>query len=701
MEEITVTARKQEESAQTVPLAITAVGSAQIDALKIRDLTNLAVSMPNVAMDDIGTSKGNANFSIRGLGINSSIPSIDPTVGLFVDGVYMGVNTGVLFDTFDLEAIEVLRGPQGTLFGKNVTGGAVLLRTQLPTEEFTAKVRHAVEGGGEALNQYSTASVAGPLADTLRGKLVVHYSDDGGWFENQADGEAFGEIRTEMLRGVLAWDVTDHVETILRLEYQETDGDGPAAQSHTNGSGVPGFWNNSDRDSFDFAVNGSDFQRTRTNFAVSETRWQVDFGEGEITNIAGWRTHTQDVSVDVDSTPLSLLHIPSSLETEQFSNELRYSGTFAERWHLTTGLYYFTNEVGYYEHRDILGGALTLDGGGDYEVDSMALFSSVDYDLSDRLTLTGGVRFTREDKAADIASLIFNVNQPCNILDGTCPFDFSDDQRWNSTALNLGARYELQPDTLLYGRWSRSFRSGGYNLRNTAASTDPSAFDEEQVDSYEIGVKWDATRRARINAALFYTEVEDMQREISMGDEGAGLIQLVKNTADATVTGAEVEATYALTDSTALSASAGYTDNSYDRILFDLNSDGLIDAADKSLELPRAAAWTWSAGLSHDHTLGEWGYLSARVSYAFRDESYYTDDNLGYIDDQSIVDAGIDFYSNDGHWQLGLYGKNLLDQVKHGGDTQLPASVGPAPLGGTFSPLARGRVYGLDVTYNF
>ena len=140
---------------------MTAYGSEQLEALKIRNLENLAVGIPNVAMDDIGTFRSTANFSIRGLGINSSIPSIDPTVGVFVDGVYMGQNTGVILDMFDIQSVEVLRGPQGTLFGRNVTGGAVLVNSKGPTDEFEVSARVAVDGnpdGDGGLNKYAMAS---------------------------------------------------------------------------------------------------------------------------------------------------------------------------------------------------------------------------------------------------------------------------------------------------------------------------------------------------------------------------------------------------------------------------------------------------------------------------------------------------------------------------------------------------------------
>ena len=150
LKDLLVTAQKREQLIQDVPLPITAFDADQLDSLKVRDLSDLTVGIPNVSFDEIGTSRGTANFSIRGLGINSSIPTIDPTVGVFVDGVYMGTNAMVLYDAFDLEDIEILRGPQSVLFGRNVVGGAVLLNTKAPTDRYEARVRTSVEGGGES-----------------------------------------------------------------------------------------------------------------------------------------------------------------------------------------------------------------------------------------------------------------------------------------------------------------------------------------------------------------------------------------------------------------------------------------------------------------------------------------------------------------------------------------------------------------------
>lgn len=227
LEEVLVTAQKKSsaQEVQDTSLAITAYGGEQLEALKVRDLKSLSYSMPNVALEDVGTSRGTANFAIRGLGINSSIPSIDPTVGVFVDGMYLGINGGVVFDMFDLEGIEVLRGPQGVLFGRNVTGGAVLVRTRLPGDEFAASAKFAVETG---LNRYYSASVSGPLVEgTVNGKLSVYMNEDEGWHDNEFGDDSHGDARTRLIRPVLVITPDEYSEIILRFEHGDTEGDGP------------------------------------------------------------------------------------------------------------------------------------------------------------------------------------------------------------------------------------------------------------------------------------------------------------------------------------------------------------------------------------------------------------------------------------------------------------------------------------------
>jgi len=745
LEEVVVTARKRAEGSQEVPLSIAAFNSDQIEALKVRDLTSLSVGMPNVALDDVGTTRGTQNFSIRGLGINSSIPSIDPTVGVFVNGVYLGVNNGIIFDVFDLESIEVLRGPQGILFGRNVTGGAILMNTKKPGEEFEGSVRAATDGGGDGgLNYYAMGTVGGPVTDNLGLKLTAYYNEDEGYFENQFNGEDYGAVEQTMIRPTLVWNPTDLSELVVHYEYSDISGDGPVAQSHLNGrernegATPPASSTFFDRNDFGVANDFDGYQNTETDFLTVQYDQGVALGDGNVTLIYGYRDSTAETRSDIDAQPFAAFHSPAWLEATQNSLELRYSGRFGNA-NITTGAYWFDNDIAYHERRDLLG-ALTAqltggalgpevsfqiqDGGGNYEVETLGFFGAVDYDLSDRLTLTAGLRYTEEDKSAEIATLALNTNvlnipatlgtgtstyanpingmdTRCNIvLRNDCPLDFQDDDSWTTWSPKLGLTYVLSDTARVYGHWTRGFRSGGYNLRNTSPIATPGPFDEEQVDSFEIGYK-STNSWGRLNAAVFYTEVSDMQREVNTASGTSAVVQVIDNTADATLMGLEIDGTFRISDSILLLTSLGYIDAEYDSVRFDLNGDGEISAADEDLDLPRAPELTYSIGLNYDWNIGSWGYATARVSYAYRDETFFTDDNRGLINEQDILDAGIDFYSNDESWVFSLYGRNLLDTVKHGGATQLPQALGPLPLGGTFAPLAKGEVYGAEVTYNF
>ncbi len=718
LEEVVVTARKREEGSQSVPLSVSAYGAEQLETLKVRDLQSLAVGMPNVAMDDAGSARGYANFSIRGLGINSSIVSIDPTVGVFVDGVYLGLPAGNVFDIFDLEQIEVLRGPQGTLFGRNVTGGAVLIRTAKPGDEFAGAVRAAIDGGDQGgLNSYMMGTLGGPITDTLAGKFTAYYNEDEGWFENELTGDDFGEVEQTMYRAVGVWSPTDSAEVTLRWEHAENDSQGPAGQTHTNGSGVPGAFVNFDRDSHDLSIDEEGFYNTETDFVTLEYNQDVAFGNGTITNIFGWREYQAESLGDIDAQPVWLFHSTTWTNAEQYSNELRYSGTFADRAAITAGLYYFKNDIDYHERRGLLGiatggvaPAVTFDGGGYYSVETWAGFGALDYDLTDSLILNLGLRYSYEEKDAQLASLVYNVapagTPTCNLVspgpgESSCPIDFEDSDSWTTWSPKVGLTWELSDSARVYGSWTRGFRSGGYNLRNTSPFPQdvPGPFDEEQVDNYEIGYKSEFGR-GRLNAALFYNDISDMQRELNFPGP-IGIIQVIRNTADAGILGFEFDGTFALSDRLVALASLGWIDAEYTDVWADLNRDGVVDGKDESLSLPRAAEWTYSVGLNHELDLGSWGYLSSRINYAYRDDSAYTDDNLGYLLDQEILDLGFDLHTNDGHWTVGVYGKNLLNDVKHGGDTQLPDTISGVPTGGTFAPLAKGRVYGVQVDYKF
>ncbi|MGQ0534065.1 MAG: TonB-dependent receptor [Caulobacteraceae bacterium] len=714
-EEIVVTATKRGDVlAQDVPGALTAFSDEQLEALNFDDLQSLTYTMPNVQLEDIGTAPGVANFGIRGLGINSSIPSVDPTVGVFVDGMYYGINAGIVVDNFDLEAIEVLRGPQGTLYGRNVTGGAVLIRTAAPSDVFEASAHASYETGPEWT---ADMSISGPLAPgVLSAKLAVFHNDDDGWFENDFDGSDHGASTLDIYRLALRATPTENIDMILRLEQGYGDSDGPAAQNHGFGQ--------DERGSFDFANNNPGYAIGDWEQAIFEVNVDVPFGDGTVTNIAGWRDYQGFSSTDVDATPVFGFHARAVNLQEQWSEELRYAGTFGPV-DVTAGVYWFEQTLFYIEERAIAGGAIFRVGGGDGTFSTTAAFANFDWHVNDAFTLSLGGRYTQEEKDARVS----RIRGATNNLDGATvvpgefmvggnidaqTLNFSDspfDLSWNDFSPRVGLQWEPNPDTNIYAFWAKGFRAGGVNFRTTTLGTAlvsgaPQAFDPEEQSSFEVGWKLDfMDGRGRLNLAVFHNTIQDMQRETNVPDP-AGVQQVIVNAGEAVIQGAELEARWALTDNFLITAQIGYTHGEYNSVTADLDNNGVVDGGDLDQEIPRLAPWTYGVNLIYDLPIFG-GVLSSRVGYNHRDESVYNDTNTGFLAKADIYDANFTFTPDGGNWSFAIYGDNLSDEATWGGDTVLPDSPlfggdgvpGNAPP--TFSPLNEGRVIGAELRVRY
>ena len=755
---ITGTKKAEGESAQDAEISITAFGGEQLEALQFRTISDLSFKIPNVQLDDIGTVKGIANFSVRGLGVNSSIPSIDPAVGVFVDGVYLGVNTGVVFDTFDIAGVETLRGPQGVLFGRNVTGGAVLVNTGDPTDEFYLKTKFSADSGfiGTGENLTGSVVVSGPLGAGFKGKAAVYRNDDAGWHENLFDGSNFGESETTVGRLALEFE-TDGFDIIAKVEAGDSEGDGPAAQSHVNGVGVASFATNFgplflppdtdfaaltfDRDTFDFAINQPGFQETEwANFSL---RADIALGNGKLTNIFGLRDLQQDGLSDIDGSIITIFDGLFNVDQEQISNELRYNASYGDGvFDLTLGAFYFQQDLQYEEQRRVFsadaGGILNFDGGGVLDHETFGLFAAGELFLTEKLSINAGVRYTDETKDADIAQIELLLDPAVLAAGGTAPeatfacFIFNggpDDAlceleefpEFSTSNLSpkLGWTFQFDDRYRIYGQYSRAFRAGGFNLRNTEFpdGIDPAAapgdlgspenpflffgagpFEDEQIDSFEIGFKSEPADGYRVNLAVFFNRIQDLQREVNLPGGTAVVQQIITNAADAEIRGIELDLQLPVSDNVILYSTLGYLEGEFTAVTLNLSAPdpaALSEPAgpdDLSLGLPRLAPFSATAGVTYLADLGR-GDIVVNLNYAHRAESPFTDNNLGFIDVQNRYDASVTYTLDDPNWSFTIFGKNLSDEVSFGGDTQLS--------NGTFSPLSKGRVVGLEVDWQY
>lgn len=715
LEEVMVVARKKNaaEAVQDVPLAISAYGADQLDAMFVKNLGDLSYSAPNVQLEAVGTFPGVQNFSIRGQGINSSIPSVDPTVGTFVDGIYLGVTYGVVLDMFDLDSVEILRGPQGLLFGRNVTGGAVNVRTALPGEEFEAKIKINMTDHDQTT---VAGSVSFPVSDTLSGKVVAYYDDDEGYFDNEFDGtptpvgapnyinpakvgDDAGALETTFFRTAWVWKASDDLELIFRGETGTTEGDGAAWTRVDNQKN--GQW-----DEYTTQMDEAGDTDIEWDQAIIEANYELS--NGTITNIVGWRDLSAYSAADVDGSDLQLFTVAGTTEQDQISNELRYAGNFLDdKLSLTTGLFYFEQDIDYQESRENLVIAL----GGSMEHTTWGIFTSGDYSMTDALTLTAGIRYTEEEKDAEIIGL--------NALDGssgtgapggpcrdTASFnctivELSDD--WSNVTPKLGLSYQLNDDAQVYAFWTKGFRSGGVNFRNAKPNViDAGPTNEEEQNSYEIGVKSElADGRLRLNAAYFYNTIDEMQRELNVSDPDVVVLQGTVNAGDAIIQGVEFDFVALLTDNFSLNGSVGYIDGSWDKInpaydpavLAVSNPAALAAGLFIGDDLPRLSPWTANIGATYDINLDSAGFITLRANYSFRDSAAYTDNNSTYFDQQHEATASINYTSADEHWRASLYGKNLNDEARWGNLTNTSLGV--------LGPMQKGRVIGLEGEYRF
>ncbi len=727
LEEVLVTAQKKSaaEAVQDVPIALSAYSGRKIEAMFAVDLTDVGFTAPNVQLTPQGTVPGTANFSIRGWGTTGqSIPSSDPAVGIVQDGVAFGTIYGVTTDLFDLESVEVLRGPQGTLFGRNVSAGAVVMRTTRPNHaEAEGKVQ--IGAGAYGMKELSGLYTA-PINENWAGKLAVLWRDRDGYWDNIALGDEQGARETTLVRPAISYEEDGFSITAI-AEYGKMDGDGMAGRNFMC-LPVPALGIGS-CDPFEPHINPyADAETRQTTRGENDMEWMGitlegvwDVWGGSLTAIAGYRELEQSVWGDIDGAPntIRFQFAPGTgFDQDQQSLEVRWSGNLSDGIELTAGANIFQQEYTYNERR-LLIDALDLRASSTIEHSTAGLFAQADIALTDSLSLTLGGRWSSEDKDAAIGVIGDptgtgncrrfvgpnfgggdTISETSSASLSDCKPAFTDKEDWSNFTPKVGLTWSASDGLMAYASYSRGFRSGGYNVRfsdttlvtnPTNPGSTPGPYNEEVVDALEIGMKYSLPDgRGRLNVALFRNEFDDMQ--LSANNQSG--VQSIFNAAQATMQGVEVEAAFAVTDQFVLEASYGYVDASYDQADFLVRTFG-PDTNVGDFLLQMVSEQTLFIAATYDHDLADMGSLSWRASYNYADEASADAYNFLMLDDYSLVDASVTFRNQAENLSISLYGKNLTDEVyfNFGFDN---TSIGSKTMW-----LSPPRTWGVRVSYDF
>ncbi len=648
VEEIVVIGRKRAraEELQEVPVSITAFSAEQLQSTVVRDLTDISSLSPSASLQS-SSQRGVQNFAIRGTGVSGTTPSDEPAVGVFQDGVYWGSNYGALTELFDVEGVEILRGPQGTLFGRNVTGGAVSLRSARPSAIPYKRLSVGVSNG---LGLDASAILSGPVSDTISARLAVMQRANAGLYENIDTGTEYGKSYVTIVRPSVKFEPSDTFDLTLLGEFYSQTGDPTPVRgisprtigASDNLAELAGY--ETSPDFTEIQVGDRGFTDVQVYFGMAEANLQI--GPGTLTSITGYRQVTSRNQTDFDGFPVGGFLQYAETDQHQFSEELRYAADVSDWLGFTVGGYYFDQRIAYAESRDLANGATRVATRSILQNQSYAAFAEADIRPFDGLTLTLGGRYTSENKtpqAARFGACPFNLQSPCT-------FETAPKYSGDNFSPKVGLAYQINPDALIFASWTRGFRSGGFSLRGTPLGA---PYSEETVDAYEAGFKLDLLdRRVRFNVSAYYNKFNDLQRTVLDTDPVLGVVQAVFNAADATIKGAEVELTVVPTSGLTLRGVYGYTDASYETFT------GFANPED--LEFVRVPKHTGSASIDYEGNIGSRrAGVHADVTYSGR---YYFDDpnNLSQ-DPYALVNAKI-FVDLTDQLTLDIYARNLLDK---------------------------------------
>lgn len=677
VDEVIVTARRREETLLDVPIAVTALSAERLEETGAADITALQQQTPNATVQIARGSNSTLISFIRGVGQQDPLWGFEPGVGLYIDDVYVARPQGAVLDIFDISRIEVLRGPQGTLYGRNTIGGAIKYVTDRIGQ--TPELEAALTLG--SYNQRDlVVSGGGPISDTVSvGGAFATYNRDG-FGVNLITGQ--DQYDRDVTAGRLSVEWTPTSNLFFRVAYDNTVDMSAPRHGHREVPSLVGGYT-PPADVYDTMAGIDGRQRVMTEGLSLTGEWVVNDLLTFKSITAGRRGET-DTVIDFDNTPRVDLDVPAYYEDSQFSQEFQALFT-GNRWSGVAGVYYMNSTAaGVF---DTLAGNLgvAIAAAGKVNTSSISVFGDFSYDLTDRLEVSIGGRWTSDAKDGTVFRAFYLGATRSPLLGGTprpifaTRTNYAADETFERFTPRLSVSYDLTEDLTGYASYSQGFKSGGWDMRGDAFLTPQTVngYDPEIVDTYELGLKgYMFDNRVRFASAVFYSAYEDQQitSQAAATLPATGVASIVDNIGSSTIYGAEFEATAFLTDNLTAFFSYGYLHAEFDEFITYITGSPVdISATRVPQNAPEHTAYlaaTWRASLAG----GEFSLtpsLSYRSSFHLFDAADATLDQDGYV----LADVAALWEAPSGNWSIGVVGRNLTDERYRVGGYSFPGTL--------------------------
>lgn len=755
IEEIVVTARMREERLQELPMSVTALSGQRIEELNLQDISDAADYAPNVTFIEGGNGVSGAIVYIRGIGdAGVEDPNFAPGVAVYVDDVYLPRSWGGIRELFDLERMEILRGPQGTLSGRNTVGGAVHMVSRKPGSEFAGRAQLSL---GNHDYVHAKLSMDIPLTDTLYTSVSAFSKTRDGYTRSLYTGDEQHDLDRKGIRVAARWVPNDDLTVDLSADYVDADeaGEGrgihfvyPGTLTHVYNSalvwaGRP-TWEESITDSL-WTNNAAEPQLNKFEDKGVRLGIDWDFGPAVLTSISAYRELPNEQAHDHEGQITDFWHQDDKFrDHQQFSQELRFSGlAFGNRLDWVVGGYYYTDETTLSHHQVLFGelfgilesmpfasiapapglplnlcfapGAYPCFGGAgnpanfgfffrqndinrsETEAESWAGFVHGTFALTERLSIEAGVRYTDEEKTDEqLHNLDWTtgeVIQPedCPIRPADCAVGRRTDS-WNAWTPRFGIDFQVTDVSLLYLTISKGFKAGGFNNILPADQVPFPQFDEEEVWAYELGYKSEWwDNRLRLNTAVFFNDYTDLQLSGAFFDPQTGPRSFRTNAASAEIWGAEVEFEVQPTDRLNISGFVAYLDEDFTDL-----KEGVADVT-AGTEIPYTPDWNANLQARYEFPLGGFGTLTVMGSAVYTDKQYMGLSNLEEVaeDSYTLYNGRITLAPNSGRWEVSIWGNNLSDEEV------ITYAFGGVDFGNVAASGGPPRMYGGTLTFNF